>query len=138
MVFKVKEKENILQFLRDNPQLSSFEASHALMNMGITISYMTITKYRQANDIYFEPRKSLHKKLKEIIDAGLPMPTSLEIVNKYKVSRSHANKAISIAMGIKPVRRQNKVVVALPGELEPVRVNTFEHAVQQLTARKAA
>jgi hypothetical protein len=139
MAFTADEKAIILQFLKDNSHMSSYEASDALFDLGIEISYGTVSKYRNANNIDFDGRISLAKKVKSDIDAGLVM-TAEEIMRKYKCSRNHANKSIKEAKGIKPCRKKNKAVVAAESMvIEPLPVNSMALYVQQLTSnsRKA-
>ena len=135
MAYSPEVKETIIQFLKDNPKLSSYEVSDALNDLGIYVSYGTLAKYRRANNIDFDGRLSVAKRLKADLDAGIPMPTSEQIMKKYKCCRSHANKCIREALGINPKRKQNKVVVAENAKVaQPVKVNTMAHLVSQLTA----
>lgn len=135
MAFAPEVKETIIQFLRDNPKLSSYEVSDALNDLWIYVSYGTLAKYRRENNIDFDGRVSVAKRLKADLDAGIPMPTSIEVMKKYKCCRSHANKCIRDALGLQPKRKQNKVVVAKNAKVaQPVKVNTMAHIVSQLTA----
>lgn len=134
MAYSPETKKMILDFLRDNPQFSSYEASDALHDLGIRVSYRTITEYRRQHKIHFDRHCSLVTKIKADIDAGIEM-TSEQIMQKYKCSRSHANKSIKEAKGIPPMRKKNKQVVAADSKIvEPVPVNTMAFYVQQLTA----
>jgi hypothetical protein len=135
MAYSPETKKMILDFLRDNPKLSSYEVSDALNDLGIYVSYGTLAKYRRENNIDFDGRVSVAKRLKADLDAGIPMPTSDQIMKKYKCCRSHANKCIRDALGVQPKRKQKKVVVAANAKVaQQMKVNTFAHLVSQLTA----
>lgn len=134
MAFTPETKKMILDFLKDNPQLSSYQASDALYDLGIRVSYRTITEYRIQNKIHFDRYCSLETKIKADFEAGIEMTTE-QIMKKYKCSRGHANKSIKEAKGIKPERRKNKHVVAAESKKAcPLPVNTMDFYVQQLTA----
>lgn len=139
MAFNKTDLGIIHRFLRDNPHLSSYDASNALDDMGITISYRTVMIHRRKFKIPFDAQLSLVQKLRKDFLAGIPFPTGREIAEKHGCCVSHANKSIREAMGIIPERKKNKVVAlreSVAKEMPPVRVNTFQHMVTQLTVEK--
>ncbi len=125
--------EKIKQFLEKNPHLSAFDAAAELSDLGIHAVERTIYEYRVRYNIPYTRPSVISDQIKKDWHDGMRFKNSHELARYYKCSPSHAKKIIREMMGLPPEKRV-KQVVETPKELPPVRVNTFAHAIQQLTA----
>lgn len=126
-----ERRNKIIEFLKEHHHLSNREASKELEKIGVYSSAKYIGIVRADKKSGLDYQKSVKDRLYTDMKAGMVFKSATDIEIRYNVSRAYANTLIKILMDgdfDRPIKR--KEYKSLP----PVRVNTFDHLIQQLTA----
>ena len=159
-----KSVQAIIDYLKDKPKMPHNVAVIELSKRGVNVSINSVSKIRKRYELEFFVDTSTHKMVLDVYNKGAEITKELLAEKFPHICEEHANYLIDYyankrrkinqtsAMKVRETEygkliefgnvkahvAYNDGYAFFDGyEVEPVRVNTFDHAVQQLTLKCA-